>query len=363
MKSNNKVKKNDKQEKPIEQFHIMIRWWVRFWRLIKQWWDRQVKRCKEFIERRPHSSFYLTKRRDSARSFKIAGYFRFSNEVWGTIWQNRKVFIKFLALYSVLSLIIVGALSQANYLSIRDSITSAGEGFGIGEVISIFTTTITSSNGDDATIASQIISGLLFLFGWLVMVFILRHQLSGNKIKLRDALYNAGAPIVATFVVLLLIVFQLLPLALSLLAYVVVSGIGAINWEIAIENMAAWCALSAIAVLTIYWLSSSFIALIVVTSPMGVYPWQAIKIAGDMVVGRRLKIVLRLLFMIVPLILLWAIVLIPMILLDNWINIYWLPLVPLVSLFLSTLSLIWISSYIFLLYRRLIDDDAPTVKK
>jgi hypothetical protein len=195
-----------------------------------------------------------------------------------------------------------------------------------------------------------------------VIVWILRYRLSDNQIKLRDALYNAGSPIVATFILLLLIVAQLLPFALILLAYVAVSGVGIINWEIAIENMAAWCALAAIAVLTIYWMATSFIALVIVTNP-GVYPWQAIKMSGDMVVGRRLRIVLRLMFMLVPLALLWLVVLLPVILLDNWIKLDWLPLVPLFTLFLSTLSLTWSASYIFLLYRKLLDDDTPTVKK
>jgi hypothetical protein len=357
-----KPAKKTSTEKPLKQFHILVRWWVRFWRCIKRWWRRQVQRRRDFVSRRPHRSLYLTRRRDSARSFQIAGYIRFSHEVWAMIWQNRAIFIKFIILYSVLALIIVGTLSQSNYLAIRDSITATSESLGIGELMSIFTTTITSSGGEDATITSQAIAGLLLLFGWLVVVWILRYRLSGNVIKLRDALYNAGSPIVATFILLLLIVLQLLPFALALLAYVAVSGVGIINWEIAIENMAAWLALAAIGALTIYWLATSFIALVIVTNP-GVYPWQAIKMAGDIVVGRRLKIVLRLVFMIVPLALLWLVILVPIILLDNWIKVDWLPLVPLFTLLLSTLSLAWVASYIFLLYRRLLDDDAPTVKK
>jgi hypothetical protein len=146
------------------------------------------------------------------------------------------------------------------------------------------------------------------------------------------------------------------------LAYVAMSGVGAINWEIAIENMAAWCALAAIGALTLYWLTTSFIALIIVTNP-GVYPFQAIQMSGDIVVGRRLRVMLRLIFMVVPMAILWLVILLPVILLDNWLKVDWLPLVPLVSLILTTITLVWVASYIYVLYRRLIDDDAPTVKK
>ena len=359
------MKKNGKKNKsikPIKKYNVIVRPIVRFWRNVKRWCSKQVQKHNDFKNRRPHKSFFLTKRRDSARSFKISGYIRFSNEVWSMIWKNKGIFIRFIILYSILSLLIVGTLSQSNYISIRDSIASTGESLGISEVMSIFTTTITSSGSEDATITSQIIAGLMFLFGWLVIVWMLRYRMSGNEIKLRDALYNAGSPIVSTFVILLLILLQLVPFALILLTYVAVSGVGMINWEVAIENMAAWCALAAIGALTIYWLATSFVALVVVTNP-GVYPWRAIQMAGDMVVGRRLRVVLRLLFMLIPLALLWLIVLVPIILLDNWLKIDWLPLVPFFTLFLSTLSLTWVASYIFLLYRRLLDDDAPTVKK
>ncbi|MDR3125647.1 MAG: hypothetical protein LBU20_01045, partial [Candidatus Nomurabacteria bacterium] len=153
-----------KSQKPLRQYHFLIRWWVGFWRALKSWWQRQVKRRRDLVGRRPHKSLFLTRRRDAARSFKIAGYIRFSREVWRAIWQSKGIFIRFIILYSILWLLIVGTLGQANYLSIRDSITSVSESMGIGELMSIFASTITSSGSEDATIASQTITGLLFLF-------------------------------------------------------------------------------------------------------------------------------------------------------------------------------------------------------
>jgi hypothetical protein len=85
--------------------------------------------------------------------------------------------------------------------------------------------------------------------------------------------------------------------------------------------------------------------------------------AGDMVVGRRLRIMLRLLFMALPLLLMWLVVLLPTIWLDDAIQVNWLPLVPLVSLILSTLTLLWAASYIYILYRRIMDDKAPPAKR
>lgn len=53
------------------------------------------------------------------------------------------------------------------------------------------------------------------------------------------------------------------------------------------------------------------------------YPFHAVKTAGDLVVGRRLRILLRLLWLGVMVIVLWLIILIPIILLDGKIKELW----------------------------------------
>ncbi|MDR2524378.1 MAG: hypothetical protein LBC95_02440 [Candidatus Nomurabacteria bacterium] len=355
-------KKTKKAEKPLKKFPVFARPFVRFGRMIKRWFSRQIKRHRDFMKRRPHRSLFLTRRRDSNRSLKLPGYFAFSHQVWQWIWRNKKIFTFFILLYSLLSLILVGTLNQGNYVALRDQLNNTGEDLGISKWVSLFTNAVSSGTGEEVTIASQIVAGLLILMGWLVVVWILRRRMAGDKIRLRDALYSAGSPIMATFMLLIIIVAQLLPLALALLAYASLSGVGVINLDISIENMAAWCALAAVAALTLYWLTTSFIALVIVTNP-GVYPFQAISLAGDMVVGRRLKIMLRLLFMLLPMLVMWLVVLLPVILLDDAIRIDWLPLVPLASLILTTLTLVWAASYIYVLYRRIMDDKDPPAKR
>ena len=93
------------------------------------------------------------------------------------------------------------------------------------------------------------------------------------------------------------------------------------------------------------------------------YPMQAIRAAGDMVIGRRLRVLYRLLWLAVVVVLAWLLVTIPVILFDSWIKqlvstVSWLPLVPLTIVIMSSLTLIYVSSYVYLLYRRIVDDDA-----
>ncbi len=321
-------------------------------------WRKVTNRAKDFLSRRPHRSFYMTPRAKTKRSLKMRGYFGFVHEVWSLIWQNKKLFLKFLLLYSFLSLLIVGLLSQENFAATRDALTDANI-VGLDKFSTLFSGAI-SGDGSTTDSGQQILSALLFLFGWLTLIWLLRRRINGDKVKLRDGLYNSGSPVLATLIILGIILLQLLPFALILLAYSSVTAVGWINTGIQIENMAAWCVMAVAAVMTLYWICSSFIALIIVTLP-GMYPFAALRAAGDLVVGRRLKLVFRLLFMALPLALMWIVFLLPAILIDSWLQLTWQPLVPIVVLILTTLTIIWCAAYIYLLYRRMVDDPEPPV--
>jgi len=320
------------------------------------------RNIRNFMKRRPHRSMRLTRRRDYSRSLKLPGYMALTREVWKLIWSNKGLFIKFLIIYAILSVLLMGTLNPDSYNALRDSINSAGADFNIEAVTTLFFGAITSGTSQDATLAGQILSALFLIIGWLVIVWILRRRMVGDKIKIRDAIYSAGAPIVSTLILLLVIIVQLLPFALVLLVYSTLTGTGIINWSIDIENMAAFLAVVIVGVMSLYWLVTTFLALIIVTN-QGVYPFQALKMAGDIATGRRLRIIYRLLFMCLPMIIIWIAILVPIVILDNAVQIAWLPLVSIFTLILTTVTLIWVASYIYVLYRHIIEDDTPPALK
>ena len=132
--------------------------------------------------------------------------------------------------------------------------------------------------------------------------------------------------------------------------------------ETGVSAMLVWASVSALTLVSIYWITSSVIALVIVTLP-GMYPLHAIRSAGDLVVGRRLRVLFRLSWLLLIAVLAWAIIVIPIILLDAWVKqllpaISWLPIVPLVIVSMSAVTLLYAASYIYLLYRRIVDDDA-----
>lgn len=324
------------------------------------------KRSASFLLRRPHRSFRLTRRRDYKRSLKLPGYFKFTHDVHRTVWQYRKPLIALTVIYIVFSALLVGIASQDTYTTLTTTLRDTGSEIfegnlgQIGQAGLLFATIATSGLSNAPSEAQQIFAGLLILLVWLTTVWLMRNLLAGHKVKVRDGLYSAGAPLISTALVTLVLFVQLLPLALAVIGYSAALASGLLNGGV--EAMLFWISAGLLTLLSLYWITSTFFALIVVTLP-GMYPMRALRTAGDMVVGRRLRILLRLLWMSLCVALTWALILIPFILLDSWLKgvwpqIEWLPIIPVILLFMSTATVVWVACYVYLLYRKVVDDDA-----
>ncbi len=323
-------------------------------------------RNKAFLARRPHRSFRLTRRRDYVRSLQLPGYWAFTHYVRKTLLEQKKTFLLLALAYAIITALMIGIASQDTYSTITDTLRDTGteifEG-NVGEVGKagiLFLTAVTGGISQSLTEVQQVYAILIALMTWLTTVWLLRNILAGHKVKVRDGLYSAGSPLLSTFIVAIVLVIQLLPLAFALIGYAAALGSGLLNGGV--SSMLFWCAAVLLAALSLYWITSTFIALVVVTLP-GMYPFMALKTAGDLVVGRRIRILLRILWMMLGIIVTWAIVMIPIILFDTWLkgvwaDISWLPIIPVALLIMSSLTVVWAASYIYLLYRRIVADDA-----
>lgn len=346
-------------------------WWnrqrARFW-----WLDEKVvaplqkshRRQQDFLSRRPHRSFQRTRRRDYVRSLALPGYWSFTAQVWRHIMCYKKVFLYAALVYSVFSILLLGFASQDSFNQLRKMLEDTNfftGGLGaLSQAGVLFLATAGGAINDPTASSTQgIYATILVLMTWLTIVWLVRAQLNGQNPRLRDGLYRAGAPIVSLFIVVLYAAIQLLPAALAAIIAVAVLGFGS---QLGVLNALVWLVIVLLLVLSIYWLTSTFLAAVIVTLP-GMYPWQAIRIAGDMAVGRRVRILLRVLWGFLIAALLWVIVLVPLILLDTWLSSMWdwvlnIPVVPVALLLLTVTSIIWLSVYIAMLYRRIVDDDS-----
>jgi hypothetical protein len=230
----------------------------------------------------------------------------------------------------------------------------------LGKASLLFATAITGGMSQSLSDVQQVYAGIIILLTWLTSVWLLRNILAGHKVKIRDGLYSSGAPILSTLMVAMLLVIQLLPFALALIGYSAASASGLLSGGV--ESMLFWVAAALLTMLSLYWMTSTVFALVIVTIP-GMYPYQAIKTAGDLVIGRRLKILLRFLWMALIVAIAWAVIMIPIILLDSWAKnawsaINWIPTIPAILTALSALTVVWVSSYVYLLYRKVVADDS-----
>lgn len=330
---------------------------------IYQW---LVGRVKALLSRRPHRSFRPTRRRDYARSFKLPGYWSFTAGALKVIKQNWKSLLWLAIIYGTLSAIFLGLSSQESFADLREDITQTGSDLlggdwsTLGKSSALAVVTVGGAISPDLTVEQQIYAVAFGLLAWLTVVWLIRHRLAGNRVSLRDALYNAGAPVVATTVLFIIFIIQLIPVALAALGFTAAQATGLLDGGI--EAMLFWFAAVGLVALSLYWASGTAIAMVIVTNP-GTYPLKALSIAGDMVTGRRLRVIFRLLWLIMLVAIAWLAILIPAIAFDGWLkNVWsgvdWLPIVPGLMLALSIASFIFMANYIYLLYRRLVDDDA-----
>lgn len=328
----------------------------RFFRSVYRWVCRKTEHHRHVS---PHRSFYLTTHAQAVRQINISGYGRFVTEVWRMVRDNWLIYLKITLLMTLAIIAVVGVSNaHSNYVDTREAMEKVDlhpflKQAGLVTQAIITSLTVTDANRQAATF-------IIVAVAWLSLIFIARRVYSGNQLRLRDAIYSAGTPLVPMMVLLVAVLVQLLPLALVLISYSAITGAGYINQGIAIENMAAWCVISAVLVLTIYWMVTSLLTLVSVTIP-GLYPMRAYYETSIQVAGRRVKILLRILMMFLPLLVLWALVLIPAVLLDSILKPKTFPVVQLVVSLLAAISCTWVSAYMYVLYRRILDSPEQPV--
>lgn len=328
------------------------------------------KRQKDFLSRRPHRSFKLTRRRDHKRSLKLPGYWSLTVQVFQTIWKNKKLFGSLALLYLSLALLSSSLMSQEAFEQTKSAIEEANQSGGLGKILpvlfvswSVMVDQVANATTSAAGSSQQVIASLFTLFTWLSTIWLMRGILAGHKLRMRDGVYSSGGPIIALLVLTLVLLIQMLPAALALMAYGAADASGLLDQTVILMLFAGGAVL--LSMMSLYWAVATIIAMVIITLP-GMYPMQAIKLAGDLVVGRRTRILLRLAWLAIVLTLTWAVFLIPTILLDGALksavpDLSWLPLVPIVALLLMTASVIFSASYIYIFYRRIVDDGSAPV--
>ena len=275
------------------------------------------------------------------------------------------MFLSMIILYALIIIFLGIITSQSTYDSIGKLVSeSLGKIFdgGVGQLLNAGMLTFSSLAIDTTSLRAEqgVMLALLVLMTWLTAVWLLREILLGFKPKLRDGLYNATAPLISTSVVLLILLIQLSPVGIMALAYSALVSVHILTEGFGMMLFGLLAA--SVLTLVLYWVTSTIIALVVVALP-GMYPLRAIQAASDLVVGRRLRIMLRIVWAFVYSSVIWCVVMVSLVLLERGLSskLKWLesvPIVPFAGAFMMALLFVWLAAYIYLLYRKVVADDA-----
>ena len=279
------------------------------------------------------------------------------------IFKNWKLFLPLLVITVILNVVFVGIMSEANYVQFQDILDETSvqvAGGDIGNVakagLLLISTITTGGLSGESSEAATAFGVLIFLIVWLTTIFLLRHRLAKHKVKLRDGLYNAMTPLISTFLVFVVAVIQCVPIFILMIVYS-----AAVQTEFLATPFYAllfFIFAALMILLSGYLLSSSLMAFVAVSAP-GLYPMKALRTASDLMMGRRVKFIIRLIALVIALALVWVIVMLPLIVFDLFMKTFeWtegIPFVPICLTIMTSFTYIYAATYLYLYYRWMLE--------
>ena len=201
------------------------------------------------------------------KSAKLPGSFSLLKTAVLFLWRNWKVFLGIIAIYGLLNVLMVQGLSAASDIkeakSVLDQFVNGGwEQLNGG--LTIFSYLLGSSGNSDSPTAG-VYQFILILLVSLALIWVIRQLYAGNMARIRDGFYRGMAPLIQFVLVLSVVALQLLPMAIGLSLYGVVTrnGIASTLLEQSLWGLMAF----AFSVVSLYFVCSSIIALYIVTLP------------------------------------------------------------------------------------------------
>ena len=308
---------------------------------------------------RLHRTFRRSYREDYRRDLEVPGIMYHVFAAFRVIFKNWKLFVPLLVIVVLMNVVLVGIMSESSYKQFQDVLdetTTQVAGGDIGNVakagLLLISTVTTGGLSGESSEAATIFGVIVFLMIWLTTIFLLRHRLAGHKVKLRDGLYNAMTPLISTFVVFAVAVVQCIPIFVLIIVYS-----AAVQTEFLATPFYALVFFIFAALMVLisgYLLSSTIMALVAVTAP-GLYPMKAMHAASDLMMGRRVKFVLRIVALALVLVVMWIVIMVPLIVFDLWMKTFeWtseIPFVPVCLNVMTCFTVMYLSAYFYLYYR------------
>ena len=326
---------------------------------------------KKQDEVRLHRSFKRSYYEDYQRKTELPSLTSQASAAFKMFFKFWKIFLPLLLIFVGLYIFLIGAMSENTLADVKANVEQTNKDVADGKIGTVGKAGLTLlgiiSTGGLTTMndAQVVIAVLLFAIIWLVTIYLARHLLAGHQeIKMRDGFYSALSPLVSTLVVGLIIFLEAVPIMLTIIVFQVALTTEFLSTPFYALLFFMFAAL--MITLSLYLLSSSFFAIIVVSAP-GLYPLTAVRMAKNLIMGRRLRFLIRVFYLVIIVALLYLLLLMPAIILDGvlkaqfaWLAESKIPFVAIIQLTTTVFIFIYLSIYFYLFYRALLDynDDA-----
>lgn len=326
---------------------------------------------KKQDEVRLHRSFKRSYYEDYQRKTELPSLTSQASAAFKMFFKFWKIFLPLLLIFVGLYIFLIGAMSENTLADVKANVEQTNKDVADGKIGTVGKAGLTLlgiiSTGGLTTMndAQIVIAVLLFAIIWLVTIYLARHLLAGHQeIKMRDGFYSALSPLVSTLVVGLIIFLEAVPIMLTIIVFQVALTTEFLSTPFYALLFFMFAAL--MITLSLYLLSSSFFAIIVVSAP-GLYPLTAVRMAKNLIMGRRLRFLIRVFYLVIIVALLYLLLLMPAIILDGvlkaqfaWLAESKIPFVAIIQLTITVFIFIYLSIYFYLFYRALLDynDDA-----
>ncbi len=298
------------------------------------------------LRKKPKYKSFRLHKRVKHNDPKLPSWWGISKKAFRLLGANSKNILKFFFIYGFLYLIFVRGFSSPVNI---DEIRGAFDELATEDVSALATNfTVFSLLIQSTTNAAGDVQGLyqmLFLIvGSLALIWLFRQQQAGNKVTMKMGFYRGMYPFVPFVLVTIVIALQTLPASIGnfLFKTVIDSGL-AIN----MLEQSVWLLLFIfLLLLSFYMISSSLIALLVVTLPE-MTPKIALKKAKELVEFRRFSVLRKVLALFLILVVVFVSIVFPAIFVSA-------SLAQILYFALTILAVPFAAAYLFVLYRELL---------
>jgi len=281
---------------------------------------------------------------------RLSSVWTLAQKSYLVLLNNKKLFLSIIVVYAIFDFIFIqgvdGVINAAT-LSQEASHIFHGQYKRLNTGLTVYGLLVASFGlGSSTNGGSYFDEWLLVVVMSLIMIWAIRTSVNKMRTTLRESVYKGVSQIMPFVGVVLFISLELLPFVVGLYLFVVaVDNSVVVNFS---EYLVFIIILLALAALSIYWLSSSIISLYIVTLP-DMTPFKALRSAKGLVKNKRLKVIGRLLFLPLALLVISAIIIVPII-------VFVAPIAQYIFLLLSFVFLALVHSYLYNLYLELISD-------